>query len=87
MRCLFLVLDWIHTFVCFLLFIQLFAVVLCPLSVTDGWASEVVKFAPSLEVLRYVGDKEHRHSLRCTMYEHVKEQSSSYNVSLCGFTD
>jgi SNF2 family DNA or RNA helicase len=87
MKCFFLVLDWIHTFVCFLLFIQLFAVVLCPLSVTDGWALEVVKFAPSLEVLRYVGDKEHRRSLRCTMYEHVKEQSSSYKVSLCGFTD
>ncbi|GMY23292.1 probable helicase CHR10 isoform X1 [Fagus crenata] len=59
--------------------------VLCPLSVTDGWALEVVKFAPSLEVLRYVGDKEHRRSLRCTMYEHVKEQSSSYKGSLLPF--
>uniref|UniRef100_A0A2N9G4R4 Helicase ATP-binding domain-containing protein n=1 Tax=Fagus sylvatica TaxID=28930 RepID=A0A2N9G4R4_FAGSY len=67
------------------LFLELFEVVLCPLSVTDGWALEVVKFAPSLEVLRYVGDKEHRHSLRCTMYEHVKEQSSSYKGSLLPF--
>ena len=73
MKCFFLVLDWIHTFVCFLLFIQLFAVVLCPLSVMDGWALEVVKFAPSLEVLRYVGDKKHRRSLRWTLYERLKE--------------
>lgn len=56
--------------------------VLCPLSVTDGWVSEVVKFAPNLEVLQYVGDKDHRRSLRWTMYEHVKAQSSSCNVSL-----
>lgn len=54
--------------------------VLCPLSVTDGWVSEIVKFTPKLEVLRYVGDKEHRRSLRKTIYEHVKEKSSS-NVS------
>ncbi len=80
MKCLFLVLDWTYTFLCFLIFIQLFAVVLCPLIVTDGWASEVVKFAPSLEVLRYVGDKKHR-SLLWTLYEHLKEQSSSFNVS------
>ncbi|KAL0007673.1 hypothetical protein SO802_009175 [Lithocarpus litseifolius] len=59
--------------------------VLCPLSVTDGWVSEVVKFAPNLEVLRYVGDKEHRRSLRWTMHEHVKEQSSSCNGSLLPF--
>jgi hypothetical protein len=82
MKCLFLVLDWIHTFLCFLIFIQLFAVVLCPLSVTDGWASEVVKFAPSLEVLRYVGDKKYRRSLRWTLYEHLKEQSSSKKVRM-----
>ncbi|KAM3685410.1 hypothetical protein ACJW31_11G115400 [Castanea mollissima] len=59
--------------------------VLCPLSVTDGWVSEVVKFAPNLEVLRYVGDKERRRSLRWTMYEHVKSQSSSCNGSLLPF--
>ncbi|KAF3968944.1 hypothetical protein CMV_007221 [Castanea mollissima] len=59
--------------------------VLCPLSVTDGWVSEVVKFAPNLEVLRYVGDKEQRRSLRWTMYEHVKSQSSSCNGSLLPF--
>jgi hypothetical protein len=81
MKCLFLVLSWIHAFLCFLIFIQLFALVLCPLSVTDGWALEVFKFVPSLEVLQYVGDKEHRHSLRRTLYEYVKEQSLSYNIS------
>ncbi|TYI15073.1 hypothetical protein ES332_A08G162700v1 [Gossypium tomentosum] len=56
--------------------------VLCPLSVTDGWVSEIVKFTPKLEVLRYVGDKEHRRSLRKTIYEHVKEKSSSNVPSL-----
>ncbi|XP_062175659.1 probable helicase CHR10 isoform X1 [Alnus glutinosa] len=53
--------------------------VLCPLSVTDGWVSEIVKFSPNLKVLQYVGEKEHRRSLRRAMYEHVKGQSSSYN--------
>ncbi|XP_050203672.1 probable helicase CHR10 isoform X1 [Mercurialis annua] len=51
--------------------------VLCPLSVTDGWVSEMTKFAPKLKVLRYVGDKEHRRNLRKEMYEYVKEHSSS----------
>ena len=49
----------------------------------DRWLGfrGIVKFVPSLEVLQYVGDKEHRHNLRWTLYEYVKEQSSSYNVS------
>ncbi|ONI22335.1 hypothetical protein PRUPE_2G122400 [Prunus persica] len=51
--------------------------VLCPLSVTDGWVSEMEKFAPKLKVLRYVGDKEYRRILRRTIYEHGKEESSS----------
>lgn len=56
--------------------------VLCPLSVTDGWVSEMEKFAPKLKVLRYVGDKDYRRILRRTIYEHVKEESSSSsNVS------
>lgn len=55
--------------------------VLCPLSVTDGWVSEMDKFAPKLKVLRYVGDKEHRRVLRRAIYEHVKEHSSSSDVS------
>ncbi|CAB4299818.1 unnamed protein product [Prunus armeniaca] len=54
--------------------------VLCPLSVTDGWVSEMEKFAPKLKVLRYVGDKEYRRILRRTIYEHVKEESSSSDV-------
>ncbi|CAL5191787.1 unnamed protein product [Lathyrus oleraceus] len=45
--------------------------VLCPLSVTDGWVSEIVKYAPKLEVLKYVGDKEYRRSLRMKTHEHV----------------
>ncbi|CAL5331340.1 unnamed protein product [Camellia sinensis] len=54
--------------------------VLCPLSVTDGWVSEVANFAPSLRVLRYVGEKDHRRYLRRKMSEHVKEQSSQSDV-------
>lgn len=54
--------------------------VLCPLSVTDGWVSEVANFAPSLIVLRYVGEKDHRRYLRRKMSEHVKEQSSQSDV-------
>ncbi|XP_028120798.1 probable helicase CHR10 [Camellia sinensis] len=54
--------------------------VLCPLSVTDGWVSEVANFAPSLRVLRYVGEKDHRCYLRRKMSEHVKEQSSQSDV-------
>lgn len=59
--------------------------VLCPLSVTDGWVSEIANFAPKLRVLRYVGDKEHRRSLRRTIYEHVKEQCSKSDVSALPF--
>lgn len=54
--------------------------VLCPLSVTDGWVSEMDNFAPKLKVLQYVGDKEYRCSLRRTIYEHVKEHSSASDV-------
>ncbi|ONK56377.1 uncharacterized protein A4U43_C10F7830 [Asparagus officinalis] len=54
--------------------------VLCPLSVTDGWISEFTKFCPSLNVLRYVGDKGHRGSLRRMMYEHVHEQILLHNA-------
>ncbi|KAF5193933.1 Chromatin remodeling [Thalictrum thalictroides] len=50
--------------------------VLCPLSVVDGWISEVAKFCPGLRVLRYIGDKEIRRGLRRTMYENVNKQSS-----------
>ncbi|XP_039027568.1 probable helicase CHR10 isoform X3 [Hibiscus syriacus] len=56
--------------------------VLCPLSVTDGWVSEIVKFAPKLEVLRYVGEKEIRRSLRKTIYKHVKDKPSTTDLSL-----
>lgn len=59
--------------------------VLCPLSVTDGWVSEIANFAPKLRVLRYVGDKEHRRSLRRTIYEQVKEQCSKSDVSALPF--
>ncbi|CAA0842717.1 SNF2 domain-containing protein / helicase domain-containing protein [Striga hermonthica] len=47
--------------------------VLCPLSVTDGWVSEVAIFAPKLRLIRYVGEKEHRRKLRCEMHEYVNK--------------
>lgn len=51
------------------------AVILCPLSVTDGWKCELANFAPKLKVTHYVGEKEHRRSLRRKMYEHASKQS------------
>lgn len=60
---------------------QISAVVLCPLSVTDGWVSEMDRFSSKLRVLRYVGDKEHRRGLRRRIYEQVKEGSSQNDVS------
>ncbi|KAI7748636.1 hypothetical protein M8C21_012436 [Ambrosia artemisiifolia] len=59
--------------------------ILCPLSVTDGWISEVTKFSPKLKVLRYVGDKQYRRALRREMYENVEKQSSSTNVQALPF--
>ncbi|KAL0379725.1 UNVERIFIED_CONTAM: putative helicase CHR10 [Sesamum angustifolium] len=59
--------------------------VLCPLSVIDGWVSEVGKFAPQLRLLPYVGEKEHRRTLRGEMHEHVKELSLSSHVPTLPF--
>lgn len=58
--------------------------VLCPLSVTDGWVSEIVRFAPRLNVLQYVGDKETRRNARMRIFEHATSQSVS-DVSLMTF--
>uniref|UniRef100_A0A9I9DRE4 Helicase CHR10 n=1 Tax=Cucumis melo TaxID=3656 RepID=A0A9I9DRE4_CUCME len=57
--------------------VNVILVVLCPLSVTDGWVSEIVKFAPCLKVLQYVGDKETRRNARRRMFEHATEQPVS----------
>ncbi|KAK8956805.1 putative chromatin-remodeling complex ATPase chain [Platanthera zijinensis] len=59
--------------------------VLCPLSITDGWFSEFSKFCQNLKVLQYVGDKEHRRALRRVMFEHLQEQSASCNEQLLNF--
>ncbi|KAL6558267.1 putative helicase chr10 [Orobanche minor] len=57
--------------------------VLCPLSVTDGWESEIANFAPNLKLIRYVGEKEHRRKLRREMHEYVnKLPLSSYVPTL-----
>lgn len=50
--------------------------VLCPLSVTDGWMSEMANFAPKLRVLSYTGDKEHRCNLRRKIYESMNREAS-----------
>jgi SNF2 family DNA or RNA helicase len=57
--------------------------VLCPLSVTDGWLSEFSKFCPSLRLLHYVGDKVHRRDLRRTLYDHVHKASTSSHSNVC----
>lgn len=54
---------------------------LCPLSVTDGWVSEINRFTPKLEVLRYVGDKDCRRNLRKLMYDHHVNKSSNVSES------
>ncbi|XP_076956245.1 putative helicase CHR10 isoform X2 [Bidens hawaiensis] len=59
--------------------------ILCPLSVTDGWITEITKFSPKLKVLRYVGDKQCRRALRREMYENVTKQSSSPSVQALPF--
>uniref|UniRef100_A0A0D3BPZ7 Helicase C-terminal domain-containing protein n=1 Tax=Brassica oleracea var. oleracea TaxID=109376 RepID=A0A0D3BPZ7_BRAOL len=59
----------------YLLGVNVVLVVLCPLSVTDGWVSEINRFTPKLEVLRYVGDKDCRRDLRKVMYDHVNKSS------------
>ncbi|XP_037437385.1 probable helicase CHR10 [Triticum dicoccoides] len=51
--------------------------VLCPLSVTDGWLSEFGKFCPTLKVIQYVGDKPHRRQIRRTIHEDVQKSSHS----------
>ncbi|KAI4370348.1 hypothetical protein MLD38_018708 [Melastoma candidum] len=51
--------------------------ILCPLSVIDGWVSEVTNFAPKLTVLTYVGEKENRRNLRQPMFNHTKQQGST----------
>ncbi|KAK1306648.1 putative chromatin-remodeling complex ATPase chain [Acorus calamus] len=53
--------------------------VLCPLSVTEGWVSEFAKFCPVLRILKYVGDKGFRRDLRRSVFEHVKQQCPPSN--------
>ncbi|KAL0429090.1 UNVERIFIED_CONTAM: putative helicase CHR10 [Sesamum radiatum] len=53
--------------------------------VIDGWVSEVGKFAPKLRLLPYVGEKEHRRTLREEMHEHVKELALSSHVPTLPF--
>ena len=63
------------------------AVVICPLSVTEGWALEMARFAPDLRVLRYVGNKEEREGLRQKICEHVNEQAPQARVGSTVFVN
>lgn len=56
---------------------KLLAVILCPLSVTDSWVSEIEKYALKLRALTYIGDKEHRKTLRRKIYDHVQSHLTS----------
>ncbi|KAL6531019.1 putative helicase chr10 [Orobanche hederae] len=63
--------------------LELSEMVLCHLSVTNGWVSEIANFAPNLRLIRYVGEKEHRRKLRLEMHEYVnKLPLSSYVPTL-----
>ncbi|KAL6649005.1 hypothetical protein ACP70R_013229 [Stipagrostis hirtigluma subsp. patula] len=59
--------------------------VLCPLSVIDGWLSEFSKFCPSLRVMQYVGDKMHRRDLRRKMYQDFLKSSTSTDSNELSF--
>ncbi|KAL3693838.1 hypothetical protein R1sor_007489 [Riccia sorocarpa] len=48
--------------------------IISPLSVTDGWASELEKFAPKLRVMKYVGDKQQRQTMREEICDYVNKQ-------------
>ncbi|KAI5058773.1 hypothetical protein GOP47_0026943 [Adiantum capillus-veneris] len=49
--------------------------VLCPLSVIDGWSTEFVQRAPKLQVLRYIGNKEERALLSKKVCDFINSQS------------
>ncbi|KAL2633919.1 hypothetical protein R1flu_005398 [Riccia fluitans] len=48
--------------------------IISPLSVTDGWASELERFAPNLRVMRYVGDKQQRQRMREATCDYINKQ-------------
>ncbi|KAL9252744.1 putative helicase CHR10, partial [Drosera capensis] len=59
--------------------------VLCPLSVTEGWLSEFEKFSPKLRVLKYTGDKEQRRCLRVAIFQHIDAQLLASDAPLLSF--
>lgn len=56
--------------------------VLCPLSVTDGWVTEINRFTPNLQLLRYVGDKYCRRDMRKSIYDHHVNKSSKVTFQI-----
>lgn len=59
--------------------------VICPLSVTEGWALETARFAPHLRVLRYVGNKEEREGFRQRVSGYVNVQAPAARVGSTSF--
>ncbi|GBG89140.1 hypothetical protein CBR_g48847 [Chara braunii] len=48
--------------------------VLCPLSVTEGWAAEFARFAPHMVVLKYTGSALQREDMRQMIVDHINTQ-------------
>lgn len=65
--------------------VNILAVVICPLSVTEGWALEMARFAPKLRVMRYTGNKEERAELRQSICKLVNDQASPARVGSISF--
>lgn len=52
------------------------SLVVCPRTVLENWEEEIKRFAPTLKVLCYVGDKDKRNQLA----QDIKNKSRSINV-------
>lgn len=51
--------------------------VLCPLSVIDGWSSEFLRHAPKLRIVRYIGNRNERASLSTEICQFVNSQPAT----------
>lgn len=48
--------------------------IICPLSVIDGWISEAVKWTPDLEVLKYYGSQDERVKTKAAIVRRRKSE-------------
>eukprot|EP00898_Chlorokybus_atmophyticus_P000294 jgi/Chlat1/1265/Chrsp115S01665 len=51
--------------------------VVCPVSVVDVWEGELMRWAPHVRRLKYVGDRLHRYRLREALVKHIRSQPTS----------